>query len=292
MGETDVVVAFHLANIASCDHELRSRSFTAMAGLGARGSAAVPALIEDLSSPRSDARRQAADALGDMGPAAAGATTALKAARDDSDAFVRDAVERALAKIDLPGSAGAIPLAAARQCVPAAFDATRVAEARKRIESPFSYYEPDQWCAAAALLAAQDPAWARAYLVTVVLNRGPLAAQYPMKHFCAAEALLAMGELDVAFEFHMANINGGNERLRQLSLFKVGGLGARASAAVPALVSELSKGELFSTVAAIDGLAQVGPGAAAAVPALRSRLNDPTAIIREAAARALRKIGA
>lgn len=291
MGETDVVVVFHLANIGSCDRELRWRSFKAMAGLGARGSAAVPAMIEDLSSPRSDVRRTAAEALGDMGPAAAGATAALKASRDDSDAFVRDAVERALAKLDLPGFAGAAPLAAARQCVPDAFDETRVAEARKRIESPFSYYEADPWCAAAALLAARDPAWVRPYLVAVARNRGPQAAQYPMKHFCAAEALVAAGELDVPLEFHMANINGEYAGLRQASLFKVGALGARASAAVPALVSELSKGDLLSTVTAIDALAQVGPGAAAAAPALRSRLNDPTAVIRQAAARALRKIG-
>jgi len=292
MGETDVVVAFHLANIGSCDPELRWRSFKAMAGLGARGTAAVPAMIEDLSSPKSQVRMTAAQALGDMGPAAAGATAALKAARDDSAAVVRDTAERALEKVDLPGSAGAAPLVAARQSGPDASDEARVAEARKRIESPFSYYEADQWCAAAALLASRDPAWVRPYLVAVVRNRGPRAAEYPTKHFCAAEALVAAGELDIPLEFHMANINGEPAGLRQASLFRVGALGARASAAVPALVSELSKGDLFSTVTAIDTLAQIGPGATAAVPALKARLNDGAAVVREAAARALRKIGA
>lgn len=293
LGELDVVVAFHLANIGSGDQELRSQSLSAMGALGARGHAAVPALIEDLTSPRLNARVTAVQALGDIGPGARGAVTALRAALNDADAFVRDAAALALKKIEAPGlaTAEATPPPANQHPTKTAVDPAALLAARQRIEAPFSLSEPQQWCAAASLLGAQDPTWARPHLMLVVLKHDQHTASYPMKYFCAADALAAMGDVDAALQFHMVNIDSGDERLRRQSLMEVAKLGPRAAPAVPALMAELSNDNFMFKVFAIDSLAKIGPASAPAVPALKSLLNDRNPAVRDAAARALRKIG-
>ena len=60
----------------------------------------VPALIEALKDRHGDIRRSAAIGLGSFGEQARGAIPALQAARQDSDARVREAAGVALSRID------------------------------------------------------------------------------------------------------------------------------------------------------------------------------------------------
>ena len=99
----------------------RSLGWTAISGKV--GTEAVPALIAALTDAYVDVRRLAADALGNIGPAAAEAVPALIAALTEADVDVRRLAADALGNIG-PAAAEAVPaLIAARHW--AADDALR-----------------------------------------------------------------------------------------------------------------------------------------------------------------------
>jgi HEAT repeat protein len=97
------------------DLRLRSLAATTLWGLGARGRAAVPALVATLADPEPALRVAAAMALENMGPAANDAVPALIRSLKDRDPAVRQWSAKAL------GSIGP----AAEEAVPALVDAAR-----------------------------------------------------------------------------------------------------------------------------------------------------------------------
>jgi HEAT repeat protein len=81
---------------------------SAAGSLAQIGPAAIPALKTALQDENPQVRRQAARALGKMGPDAEPAVPELTAAMNDTDAMVREAAAQALGKIG-PAAAPAIP---------------------------------------------------------------------------------------------------------------------------------------------------------------------------------------
>jgi HEAT repeat protein len=80
---------------------------SAAGALAQIGPAAIPSLKTALADPNPQVRRQAARALGKMGPEAAPSVAELTATLNDPDPTVRDAAIRALGQIG-PASAPAI----------------------------------------------------------------------------------------------------------------------------------------------------------------------------------------
>lgn len=81
---------------------------SAAGSLAQIGPAAIPALKEALADDKPQVRRQAARALGKMGPDAEAAVSDLTKALNDADPTVREAAAQALGKIG-PAAAPAIP---------------------------------------------------------------------------------------------------------------------------------------------------------------------------------------
>jgi hypothetical protein len=77
---------------------------------------------------------------------------------------------------------------------------------------------------------------------------------------------------------------------RRSAAAALGGLGAAASPAVPALTEALADEDATVRAAAADALASIGPEAGPAVPALTSALADPDASVRQSATEALAAI--
>jgi HEAT repeat protein len=81
------------------DAQVRQRAAIALAELGPKAKAAVPALISALRDPDPGVRRMAASALGEIGPDARRAVPALKNALKDENAQVEKDAAAALEKI-------------------------------------------------------------------------------------------------------------------------------------------------------------------------------------------------
>lgn len=97
-----------IQDLASPSSEKRMDAATALGELGPRASAAVPALVTALGDQDSYVRNFAANALGAVGPAAVSAVPALVNLLHDADESVSQAGQRALAGIG-PGAKAAIP---------------------------------------------------------------------------------------------------------------------------------------------------------------------------------------
>jgi hypothetical protein len=88
--------------LAASDAAERRRAATALGGLGAAASPAVPALTDALHDEDATVRQAAAEALGKIGPDASGAAPALTLALADPDARVRKNAAWALVAIQRP----------------------------------------------------------------------------------------------------------------------------------------------------------------------------------------------
>jgi len=82
-------------------HAIRGNVLSCLGRVGVAAAPAVPLLIEVLADPacRQTERANAAEALGNIGPAAAAASMALKAAAEDMDPRVSRASKAAIKKI-------------------------------------------------------------------------------------------------------------------------------------------------------------------------------------------------
>ncbi len=254
--------------------------------LGRLGPAAVPALVEALRDKGLWVPRDAAKALGEIGPAAAAAVPELvKALRNCSYGSAREPFVKALGQIG----------PAATKAVPALRDALR---------------DSDQWvrrCVVTALgqigavseiiNAFRKYDSLRNSKVDMFGGVGPAAvpgliqALWDEHHYIVREAAYALGRIGpAAVEAVPALIDalGGEDTDAQdevtVALVKIG------PAAVPALIDVL-RGGGEGVGRAADALGAIGPAAVEAVPALADALRDEDADVRSCVAYALGKIG-
>ncbi len=214
------------------DARSRRSAAEALGRIGPAAAGAVPALVKALEDRAAYVRYGAAGALGRIGPAAAVAVPALvKTALQDPDRGVRGAAAYALGKIG-PGAAGAVPTFA-------------------------------------RALENQDGA-VRRKAVEALVKMGPAAA-------AAVPALVKA-------------LEDRESHVREWAADALGKIGPRAAAAVPALARALEDRDKAVRQWAAKGLGGIGPGAAAAAPALARALEDREATVRNAAAEALAKI--
>lgn len=80
--------------------QVREHAAEAMGDIGPAAAAGIPALVAALRDPNARVRRDAVRALGDMGPAAKSVLTDVQTATQDPDADVKSAAQRAARLID------------------------------------------------------------------------------------------------------------------------------------------------------------------------------------------------
>jgi len=246
----------------------------AQSDLSSRIEADINALKDKGADPRD--RRDAASALGIIGPAAAPAIPALVEALKDNgaDPSVRQSAAFALGNIG-PAAAPAIPA-----LVEALKDKGEDWEVRRDAVSALGKIGPAAAPAIPALVDAlkdkgEDPSVRRS-VASVLGNIGPAAAP-------------AIPALVDALKDKGADPSG-----RQSAALALGNTGAAAAPAIPALVDALKdKGEDLSVrQSAAFALGDIGPAAAPAIPALVEALKDKGAdpSVRKSAALALEMI--
>lgn len=219
---------------------------------------AVPALVEALKSPQAGIRRNAAFALGELGPEGVPAIAALtEALAHDTDIDVRRDAAFALGEIGPDALPALMPLLSA----PDARIRRSVASSLVRIGEPAV---PDL----AALLHSPDPI-VRRNAAGILGRMGPTARS-------AVAALEACREdNDPAFCWTV------KQALRSIK-----------QVTVRDRIENLHDQDVLIRVAAARALGEEHAGEEAPIPALIRCLNDPKAAVRKAAALSLAKIGA
>jgi HEAT repeat protein len=230
----------------------------------------VDSLIKQLArADRTDVRRSAARGLGQLGPTAAPAVSALVNSTVDVDATVREAALSALEAID-PAWPKNVET---RKAIPDLVTALRswsanVAQAAFRmlnLVGPLAV--PDL---ADALSNGEDTT-DKIHMMRVLARIGPNAAS-------AVPGLTrALGS-----QFLQARIAAAET---------LGNIGPPAATAVPALVAGLADPFAHGRQAMAACLARIGAAAEPAIPALLPLLADRESRVREAAAAALERIG-
>ena len=213
-----------------------------------------PGLLAALRDAEEDVRRAAAEALGEIGDAAA--VPGLLAALRDADADVRREAAWALGRI---GDAAAVPGLLA---------ALRDADADVR------------WAAAAALGRIGDAA-AVLGLVAALRDADERVRE------AAAWALRKIGDAAVVPGL-LAALRDADADVREAAAWALGKIGD--AAAVPGLLAALRDADADVREAAARALGEIGD--AAVVPGLLAALRDADERVREAAAAALGQIGA
>ncbi len=226
------------------------------------GKTFLPVLIENLRDPSAKVRRFAAWALGDLGPAAAGAVEPLAKALEDSEAVVRVYAAGALWKID-------------ENTTPAVVD---------------------------ALVAALrgDDSLIRGWAAQEVRGTGPVAicavpalienlTSDPNDGF-AADALGRIGPQAAAAVEPVTKLlrdKGGEIRVGVAdALWRI----RRDDASLQPLIETLGSDHPWTPQSAAIALGNIGPNAKAAVPALTELLEHPEGYVRQSVADALEKI--
>jgi HEAT repeat protein len=209
--------------------------------------AALPKLVESLKDADAFVRCEAAEDLGQIGPAARPALPDLRRALEDSDAHVRVFAALALARID----------AEDRQAVPALLAALTDRDARVRVAAASALAElPTRTgVAVPALLKAlqadpnEDVRAAAAFAVGRIASEGT-DVRSPRVDVIAALAKAAQDDKPYF--------------VRYWSIHALRRFGPDARAAIPALVRRL-KAEEYESDLALDTLSRLGP---ISVPAL------------------------
>jgi HEAT repeat protein len=267
--------------------------------------------------------RRAADVLGDMGPAAAEAGDALRAALRATDARVQLRAAEALYRVKGDAKSCVAVLAAAlkssdtevkREAAQVVGVLGGTGEVSDLLTRVFADKDAHLRREAACGLAA-----ARKASATVLkLLRTGLEDPDPGVAWWSAVALIGAGEHPAALVDDLASALHGGEagsdkvaevsgsgvqrgvpalaaglkanptRLRRESARALALVGSDARAAAPALLELLRDGDKLARRAAADALAQLGPGE---VPTLVRGLSNPSAAVREGCARALGQMG-
>ncbi len=258
---------------------------------------AVATLRAALADPSSAVRVGAALALGQIGPAAAGATPALTGALRDADETVRCRAAEALGAI---GDSAAVPALAAELAAPSpavqeavaralgAFG--RAAEAAVPALVPL-FQHPEEAVRRAAADAIGRIGTLSAEATSSLV--GGLASRDTLVRAQTAEALGAIGEAagDAAPALVEA-LGDGSDRVRAKAAEALGRIGDGAAAvAVPSLVRALRDTDNWVSALAAEALGEMGEAAEEAVPALVRSLRHINPLVRANAAEAIGKTG-
>jgi lysophospholipase L1-like esterase len=224
----------------------------------------IPALIELLAAEDVRAAREAAWALGRLGPSAASAVPQLGAALGNAEAPLRRAAAQALGAIG----------AAARVTLPALFEA--LADERQAV----------RWSAAQAIwrIGPREP--------TIVPELAAVSESADL--YVRAFALWYLGEMGTAGSGGVPvlarALRDTDPGLRGLAARALGKAGAGSPDAVVALRRSLASADWDDRWKAARALGRIGPSATDAVPDLEELLDDDSERVREEAARALMRI--
>ncbi|MBM4127795.1 MAG: HEAT repeat domain-containing protein [Nitrospira sp.] len=215
-----------------------------------------------LSLGRSDLhiKRDAAAALGSLGPLAKPAVPALIRALDDPDPLVRDRVTRSLGQIGIPERAVSAALLRSLK------DSDRLVRHTALSQLAFGGpIPPDLLPRLKELTQDQDRQIAQLASSTVAREQQPISA-----------SVLAM------------SLNVGTAKL--YTLLQLARLGPRAvdtvASVTPLLAAELPL-ERYLAAAVLEA---IGPAASEALPALRLALNDTDPVVRETAVQAVQAL--
>lgn len=262
--------------------DLRSQLPYAIAVIGQQQ--AVPILLPVLNHPDTTLAQRAASALGRVGPEAAAAVPALRAALQRSE--IATAATGALGDIG-PAAQAAVPDLVARLGREESGYNTAVvalgnigAAAVPRLIDAVASPNPDVRLAAVDALRRVEPAYLVSAVPALTRALGDEALQ-----FYAADALSEIGPAAVTAAPVLASL------LREESVdWPVrAALANIGEGAVPSLIAVLESRDPQGQANAVQVLAQIGPGAAAAVPALRAMLGQNAATLE--VVRALGAIG-
>jgi HEAT repeat protein len=212
-----------------------------------------------LTAPDADDRRHAAQGLGRIGPAAAGAVPELAVALGDADAGVRRAAAETLGGIG-----------------PAAAEAVRV------LAAALGANDGDFRRVAARALGRIGPA---AVPALIAVRRD---AELGVRD-AVAETLREIGS--AAVPILKDTLGDADAYVREAAAEILGGIGPAAAEAVPTLAVALGDVDAYVRSMAAGALGGIGPAAAEAMPALAAALNDAKTDVRLAAASALGRIG-
>ncbi len=222
-------------------------------------------LIEALHSPDPAVRRDAADALGDIGGEAKEAIPALIAALKDQDVGVSLSAAGALKRIGEE----------AREAVPALIAALKGRDVDVR-----SY--------AATVLGSIGGKAKEAVPVLIAA----LKDQDVVVRSSAARALGNIGgEAKEAIPALIAALKDQDVDVRRSAADALGNIGGEAKEAVPALIAALKDQDVVVRQRAANALGDIGGQAKEAIPALIAALKDWDADVGHYAANALSKIG-
>jgi HEAT repeat protein len=236
----------------------------------ASGDSSVEGLVKRLArSQKVEVRRSAAEALGQLGPAAAPAIPALLKCAFDVDAAAREAALKALHAIDPAWPENA----EARRAFPGLVAALRswdsdVSTAAFRLLGVIGL--PAVHEMVNALSKAEDTI-DKVYIMRLLARIGPQAAS------ALPSLTRALGSKSI--------------QARVAAAEALANIGSSAEAAVPALVAALTDPYADGRKAMAACLARLGAAAEPAIPALLPLLADRDSGVREAAAFALEKIG-
>ncbi len=268
-----------------------------LAELGPDAKRAVPALIEQLSSPRAENRREALICLGKIGPASAPAIGAIEKLLDAKRGKVVLAVAYAL------GSIGPEAKKAADRLKPYAADPdqlTRLAcawaiartnpndkalvrRATKILAESLRSKKERVRMAAVRGLASLKPGPA----IAIPAIREALMGADKETLNAALDALASLGESSVPNVAKMLQ----DKNLCCKAAMILARMGPQAKTAVPALVTALRDDDPQTRREILFALGSIGPAASAAVPALIKSLDDEDMDVRYSAAFALGRIG-
>lgn len=210
------------------------------------------------SSPQ--IRRDAAETLGALGPAAKPAVPALVLLLNDQDTVVRERVTRALGSIGLPIDA------VMRGLIQALRDPEWTVRYAAVTQFSFSGFSSPE-----SLAVLRD--------LTKDSNKTVAGL---------AQSAVATAERPISVSVYLLTLN--QPRDRTYPLLELAKLGPHAAEAIPKLTTLLASEQPLERYLTVSALESIGLAAKNAIPALQRSLDDSDPIVREAAAEALQSI--
>ncbi len=259
---------------------------------------AVGTLRSTLTDPATAVRRQAALALGQIGPAAAPAAEDLIAALHDADESVCCHAAEALARVNGPPRQTVTALIELLQA-PGLPTRTAAARALGALKSEAADAIP----ALMPLLKEHDEALRQAVaealgqmgelpeMAVQSLTNG-LSSHDTLERARTAEVLGSIGPAAAEVTSALADaLEDSNDRVRAKAAQALGRIGEAGAEAVPQLVRALRDQDNWVSALAAEALGEMGDAAADAIPCLILSLRHMTPQVRANAAEALGKMG-
>ena len=268
-------------------------SRNASEALGSYGKAAAPALAKALGGAEPAIRRGAARALSLMGSGAAPAEAALTRALGDSDAAVRGSAVSALSRLGLP-TGKLVPLlmarledseASVRSAAVQALSRQRPADVGRELASLLDGAEADT-IEAVALVAERLGSRSRAVLPGLIAAAARVGELRPDSSL--ARALGVFGDEAAAALLQELSAEGLSTEKADRLIFA---LGFTASSSVGRLRGALGKGSGLARLGAAEALGKAAEAGKEALPELLAGLEDDESRVRAACIGSLAALG-